>query len=171
VSLTLNPYGFAADSPTNESDPTGSFSLSNLVGQAWIDSGAYNFFATHTVGGCLSGSAGFFGYGSGSVCAEVDGGYDAFSYSGTGGANTGPSATIGISGIYSNQVDTTSGGSFSATQGGGAGELLTGGLDVSEGRSSCGALTYTLQPSIGLGVGEPVDLHTGLTYTYTDVLR
>jgi hypothetical protein len=107
----------------------------------------------------------------GSVCAEVDGSYDAVSYSATGGANTGPVAIIGISGVYSNQVDTHSGGSFSATQGGGGGEVLGCGIDISEGRGECGQFTYSIQPNVGSTFGEPADAHTGFTYTYTKVYR
>jgi RHS repeat-associated protein len=174
VSLTRDPYGYADDSPLNEADPLGSFSLSNLIGQAWIDTGGYNFFATHSVGGCLSGSVGMFGYASGSVCAGVDGGYDAFSGSATFGASNGASASATIGGYYSNAVDTRNGSSVSTTAGASAGEALVGGLDVSAANEPCGRTATTIQGSFGLGaaLGEsgPTEVHVGRTYAYTKII-
>ncbi|MGH2938681.1 MAG: DUF6531 domain-containing protein [Solirubrobacterales bacterium] len=166
--ISLARHGYGRDDPVDNSDPLGAFSLSNTIGQAWIDVGAYHFFATHNVGGCIAASGGFYGYVSGSVCAGVDGGYDAFSYSGTAGASTGAGASIGISPYVSNNVDTHSGGSLAATQGGGGGAGLAGGLDLSESRDSCGAMRYTIAPFLGIGAG--LDVHTGLTYTYTKII-
>jgi RHS repeat-associated protein len=169
--ITGSRYGYTRNDPLNASDPLGSFSISNAIGQAWIDIGAYHYFVTHTVGGCISGSGSVTHvYGSVSVCAEVTGGNDALSASGTTGASTSAlSGSVGISPIISDQVVTHSGWDYSATQGGSGGAGWAGGGDISEGRDPCGQVTYTFQPFIGLGGG--IEFHTGLTYTYTKLIH
>jgi RHS repeat-associated protein len=174
ATVTRSQYAFGTNNPVNMGDPTGlwGFHPSNWIGNAWIKIGAYHFFATHTVGGCVSGSgSAAYAYGSASACAEVTGGYDAFSASGTTGVSTSPlSGSVGISPVYSNDVVTHSGWSYAATQGGSGGEVLSGGGDISESRDACGNLRYAVQPTIGFGAGVTgAELHTGLTNTYTKV--
>jgi RHS repeat-associated protein len=175
--LSGSRFGFGRNNPTDNVDPLGAFSLSDAIGQAWINIGAYHFFATHTVGGCLSISGTIaHSYNSLGGCAEVNGGYDAYSVTATSGYSTSKyGVSAGISGLYSNSVTTASGWSVAAVQGGAVGgKLLSGGLDVSESRAGpCGNVSYSVQPAVSLSLfSKPgAELHTGVSYTFTHVYR
>jgi RHS repeat-associated protein len=170
--LTVDPlaagagYAYAGGNPITGTDPTGLCDWSNVGG--CLLAGASAWVATHTVGVCVTGAAGFGGFVSGTRCVVISGGALAITKTvGVGGST--PTASLSTGFVLSNarKSDQLAGWFY----GGGASVDVgpSAGDDFVVGKDSCGAKIWTNDLHVGVGIdGVPVERHLNATYTQVE---
>jgi hypothetical protein len=196
VSVTGEPYAYAGDDPVNESDPTGLIgggkdtvnqcygsqantpqchvdvlgAIGNGAATAWNATGGQvvHTVATHTIGLCLNGSAGFGVFGEADGCIALVGGKPTLVGTlGGGGGSPGASLTGGF--MFSNAHNSGELGKWFGFAGGSADLGASVGDQVSFGEGDCNRSIWENETTAGIGLDLPIpfEYHGGASYTWT----